>query len=902
MTLQRGTRLGPYEVVSLLGHGGMGEVYRARDERLNRDVAIKVLPQHLAGDIERLARLRREAQVLASLNDPNIAHIHGLEETNGVPALILELVEGSTLAERLANSSLPLSEAIGVARQIADGLEAAHEKGVIHRDLKPANVKITPDGTVKLLDFGLAKAVSADGPEPDLSMVTTANTEAGVVLGTAAYMSPEQARGRPVDKRTDIWAFGCVLFEMLSGRRPFGGETLSDTIAGILTRDPDWEALPPDLPANIHVLLRRSLEKDSKRRLRDIGDARIELDDARGAPAGHVPQEQPTAVTRRTAIAAVAGAAAGAAATGLLAVSRYRNDATPRKLGRFAIPLPGASVITVGFNKRVAISPDGTYLACNPVPQGNAANIFIRSKGDLEMRPLVEGARGVPFFSHDSRWVGYFTTDAPWRLQKVALSGGGATTLCRTENFAGATWAADDMIYFVPAVPGGLVRVAAAGGDPVSVVKIDLDRGERLFKFPHALPGGTAMLLTVGTVDSESFDDAQIVVVSLRTGERRVLIQGGTSPCYSPTGHVVYARNGSLFAVPFDLNRLEVTGQPVMVLEGVLMSRNSGVANFEISLTGDLVYVPGRAVGGSRTLHWVDRSGRPEPLSLPPRAFLHPRLSPDATRLAIEVEGPDHDVHVYDFRSGVFSNLTADGVSHWPVWSPDGLRIGYRSGPMGRFRLFEVPADRSAPAKQVLTTDISQSPGSYSPDGRAIVFTMNLQTSAPPKIAVISLDGDQKPRPLDDSRYAQGSPKISPDGRYLAYCTNETGRPQVYVRAFPGPGPTTQVSTEGGTDPVWRRDGRELFYRNGDSMMVVPLAAGPDFVNGRPELLWKGSYSHGMSSSCGPPGLTSSNYDVTPDGLRFLMVRDEDVEKETAREFILVQGWGDELSRLSTRS
>jgi Tol biopolymer transport system component len=270
--------------------------------------------------------------------------------------------------------------------------------------------------------------------------------------------------------------------------------------------------------------------------------------------------------------------------------------------------------------------------------------------------------------------------------------------------------------------------------------------------------------------------------------------------------------------------------------------------------------------------------------------------------LAIEVEGSDHDVHVYDFRSGVFSNLTADGVSHWPVWSPDGVRIGYRSGPMGRFRLFEVPADRSAPAKQVLTADMSQSPGSYSPDGRAMVFTMNLQTSAPPKIAVISLDGDQKPRPLDDSRYAQGSPKISPDGGHLAYCTNETGRPQVYVRAFPGPGPTTQVSTEGGTDPVWRRDGRELFYRNGDSMMVVPIAAGPSFVNGRPELLWKGSYSHGMSSSCGPPGLTSSNYDVTPDGLRFLMVRDEDVEKETAREFILVQGWGDELSRLSTRS
>ena len=898
MALQPGTRLGPYEILTLLGRGGMGEVYRARDERLNRDVAIKVLPEHLASDPERLARLRREAQVLAALNHTHIAHIHGLEDANGVPALVLELVEGSTLAERIANGPLPVTEAIEIARQIADGLEAAHEGGVIHRDLKPANVKITPDGTVKLLDFGLAKAVTGDRTEPDLSMVTTAGTEAGVVLGTAAYMSPEQVRGRAVDKRTDIWAFGCVLFEMLSGRRPFAGDTLSDTIAGILTQDPEWEALPADVPANINVLLRRCLEKDSKRRLRDIGDARIDLDDAKGAPGGHIPREQATAVTRRTAIAALAGAAAGAAVTGAFAIGRYRNDATLRSLTRFAIPLSGASVITASFNKRVAISPDGRYLACNVTPN----NILIRSIAGLEMKPPVEGAQGVPFFSPDSRWLGYFATDAPWRLQKVALSGGGATTICSTENFSGATWAADDMIYFVPAVPGGLARVAAAGGDPVSVVNVDLDRGERLFKYPHALPGGTAVLLTVGTVDSESFDDAQIVVVSLRTGEKRVLVHGGTGPCYSSTGHVVYARNGSLFAVPFDLNRLEVTGQPVLVLEGVLMSRNTGVANFQTSLTGDLVYVPGRAVGGARTLHWVDRSGRAEALPLPPRAYLHPRLSPDATRLAIEVEGSDHDVHLFDFRSGVFSNLTADGVSHWPVWSPDGQRIGYRSGPMGRFRIVEVPADRSGPPAQILRADVSQSPGSYAPDGRAMVFTMNLQTSAPPKIAVISLDGDQTPRPLDDSRYAQGSPKISPDGRHVVYCTNESGRPQVYVRAFPGPGPVVQVSSDGGTDPVWRRDGRELFYRNGDSMMVVPVAAGPSFSGGRPQPLWKGSYSHGMSSSCGAPGLTSSNYDVTPDGLRFLMVRDEDVEKEAAREFIVVQGWGGELSRLSARS
>ncbi|MGH7553418.1 MAG: hypothetical protein ACREMQ_10390, partial [Longimicrobiales bacterium] len=485
----------------------------------------------------------------------------------------------------------------------------------------------------------------------------------------------------------------------------------------------------------------------------------------------------------------------------------------------------------------------------------------------------------------------------------IALSGGAPMTICNTENYSGGTWAADDTIYFIPAVPGGLVRVPAAGGEPVAVVDVDFDRGERLFKYPYALPGGNAVLLTVGTIDTESFDDAHIAVVSLRTGVKRVLVEGGTSAAYSPSGHLVYARSGSLLAVPFDPNRLEVTGQSSTVLEGVLMSRTTGVANFDISATGDLVYIPGRAVGSTRTLHWVDRGGRAEPLPLPARAYLHPRLSPDATRLAVEIEGSDHDVYLYDFRSGVLSNITTDGVSHWPVWSPDGQRIGYRSGPMGRFQLWQVPADRSRPAEQVAAAaGVSQSPGSYSPDGRALVYTMNLMTASPPKIAVASLEGGGTPQPLDDTRYAQGSPKFSPDGRYLAYCSNESGQAQVYVQAFPGPGPKAQVSSDGGTDPVWRRDGRELFYRNGDSMMVVPVAATPAFSAGRPQELWRGIYSQGMSSSCGAPGLTSSNYDVTADGLRFLMIQDDDIELETSRQMVLVQGWADELSRVSARS
>jgi serine/threonine-protein kinase len=651
-------------------------------------------------------------------------------------------------------------------------------------------------------------------------------------------------------------------------------------------------------------LLRRCLEKDPRLRLRDAGDARLELADAlNGSPIDASSPTQPARISRRTAIGTLAGAAAGTAA-GMLVASRYRSDGTPRSLARFAIPLPEKHYFAAGFNRRVVISPDGTHLACAVLVQGAQPTLLMRAMRDLELKSPAQGAFGTPFFSSDGRWLAYFGQEPPWRLRKVALSGGGApVTICSWENHGGGAWTADDAIYFISAMPGALMRVSAAAGEPVEVRKIDIDRGERLLKFPHAIRGTDALLLTVATSDSESFDDAHIAVFSPRTGATRVLVEGGTGPCYSPTGHLVYARNGNLLAAPFDADRLELTGQPVTVLEGVLMSRVTGSANFDVSATGDLVYVPGRAVGGARTLHWVDRGGRPEPLQLPPRSYLHPRLSPDASQLAIEVEGSEHNVYVYDFRSGVLSNITNDGVSHWPVWSPDGQRIGYRSGPMGRFQLFEVPADRSRPATQVLEAGISQSPGSYSPDGRAMVFTMNLMTAAPSKIAVVPLDGDRTPRPLDDSRYAEGSPKFSPNGRYLAYCSNESGRPEVYIQAFPGPGSKIQVSTDGGTDPVWRRDGRELFYRNGDSMMGVPVSTDPTLTRGRPEQLWKGTYSHGTGSSCGAPGLTSSNYDVTADGQRFLMVRDDDVDdRQSSREMILVQGWGVELARLSART
>jgi len=897
MPLTAGTRLGPYEILALLGSGGMGEVYRARDSKLNRDVAIKVLPDQLARDPERLARFEREAQILASLNHPHIAHIHGFDDSTGVSALVMEIVEGLTLAERIAQGPVGVGESLEMASQIADALEAAHERGIVHRDLKPANLKITPSGDVKVLDFGLAKAVAGDAPAPDLSLVTLEGTEAGVILGTAAYMSPEQARGRPVDKRTDIWAFGCVLFEMLAGRRAFSGETFSDTIATILTREPDWDRLPAEVPIRVRSLLCRCLEKDPRRRLRDVGDARLELEDAQGgASDDESTKQQAVGVTRRTAIAALAGAAAGAAATGAFAIVRYR-DATPRNLTRFAITTPEGEFFPASFNSRIGISRNGRRIAFNSIGPGGV-RLHTRLLSDLESRPIKEVVTGAaPFFSPDDRWMGFFVTN-PTAMRKVALSGGAPVTVCTTGNFAGATWADNDTIYLVSDMPGGILSVPAAGGPPVEVVKIDAANGERILKFPHALPGGRAVLFTSASADAESFDDANIAVVSIESGKRKILVEGGTHPRYSTSGHLVYARNGSLFAVRFDPDRLEVTGQPFTVLEGLFMSRNTGVAHFDVAVSGDLAYIPGQVEGGARTLFWVDRGGSAEKVPLPPRSYLRPRLSPDGLKLAIEVEGSHHDIYVYDFRSGVFSNITTDGVSHWPVWSPDGRDIGYRSGIMGRFQLWQVPADRSRMPQQVPATGFSQSAESYSPDGRAMAYTAT-EPGALPKVTVVHLAGNATPRPLDNSKYAQGSPKFSPDGRWLAYCSNESGRPQVYVQAFPGPGAKIQVSGDGGTDPVWRRSGAELFYRNGDSMMAVPVSPGPSFATGRPRELWKGHYSHGMSSSCGPPGLTSSNYDVTADGERFLMIKDEDQDSATSRQVVVVLGWADELNRLS---
>jgi serine/threonine-protein kinase len=902
MQLVAGTRLGQYRIEEHLGMGGMGTVYKATDTTLGREVALKMLHPEMLEDPANMARFEREARTLASLNHPHIGVIYGLETHESVRFLALEYVSGLTLAELIRRRAIPVREAVPIAQQIAEALEAAHAKGIIHRDLKPANIKVSESGQVKVLDFGLAKSVTQAQASlsSDATLLTEKSTEDISLAGTPAYMSPEQASGKKLDSRTDIWSFGCILYEMLAGQRAFSGTSITEILAAVLEREPDWTVLPVTVAVSLRNLIKRCLRKDPNSRLRDIGDARIELEDVLSAPAHDEVTRSKTVMTRRTAIGVISGAVAGAAGAGVYAVSRNRS-ASPRSLTRFSIAVPEGNTVNASFASRLAIAPDGGRIGIS-APVAGSSRFYVRSLSDLDSKFIKDVNTAYSFFSPDGRWVGYFTPTPP-SMRKIALAGGAPVTIFPRTAATGnseATWADDDTIYFVFEIPGGIMSVPAAGGEPKEILPIDTAKGERTLKYPHALPGGRAVLYTVAVSESESFDDAHIAVFSPRTGQKKVLVEGGTHPRYSASGHLVYARNGNLLAVGFDPDRLEVRGQPVVVLEGVLMSRNTGAANFDISPSGDLAYAPGICEGGARTLHWVDRSGHAEKLPLPARSYLHPRISPDASKLAIEIEGANHDCYIYDLASGVLSNITTDGISHWPLWSADGQTIGYRSGTMGRFQLWQVPADRSRPPAQVIATGYSQNAESYSPDGRAIVYTAT-DPGSPSKVIILPLQGGA-PQPLDNSKYAQGSPKFSPDGRWLAYCSVESGKPQVYVQAFPGPGAKTQVSNEGGTDPVWKRDGSELFFRNGDSMMAVPISKGAGFSAGRPHELWKGRFSHGMSSSCGPAGVSSSNYDVTADGQRFLMIKDEDQDTATSNQIVVVLGWADELRRIAGKA
>jgi serine/threonine protein kinase/Tol biopolymer transport system component len=911
-----GRRLSEYEITARIGAGGMGEVYRAHDVKLGRDVAIKVLPPAMAHDPARIARFKREAQILATLNHPHIAAIYALEESDDNVALVLELVEGETLADRLHRGALPLLDALTVARQTADALEAAHARGIIHRDLKPANIKAPSGGTTKVLDFGLAKAI---GERMDVSPPDNVQaTQEGMILGTAAYMSPEQARGLPVDKRTDIWAFGCALYEMLTGARAFRGDTATDCLAAIVGKNPDWTALPPSVPEPVVALIKHCLEKDTQNRLADISVARRELEDALATSTTRVIRASVTpSARRRLRIPAAAAAAAGILVAGSVGVRAIRQWTL--KPERADIGLANGEFIPSTHSSELALSNDGTLIAyasskhMADMPNMGAGpgavddparadaggampsmamteQIYVRTLGQGTSRAIGGALGSAPFFSPDGKWLGFWHAPTG-TLRKVALTGGAPVKICDAiSGVAGAAWAGDDTIVFAWF---DLFRVPASGGSPTLLLRVDEQRGERFFRHPSVLPSGKAIVFTIGMADTYSYDDAEIGVLSLETGKKKILVQGGTSPRYSPSGHLVYARAGKLLAVPFDADKLEVTGQPFPVGDGLFMSANTGMAAFSISSRGDLVYAAGPEERGTRVPVWVDRNGHKSVLPLPPRSYLHPRLSPDGRQLAIEVEGASHDIFTYDFARDALTKMSFDGASHWPSWTPDGRRLTFRSWKTGTMTMWWMPADRSGAPELLTNVGSMQSPESWSPDGQTLAFTQMDDPQSGSDIYTLPLGADRKPYALIRTKFSEGSPKFSPDGTWLAYSSNESGQPEVFARAYPG-GKTILISTGGGTDPLWRHDGRQLYYRVGDQMMVVDFSGGPSPLVSKPRVLWKGNYLAGAGSSCGMAGPTSANYDITPDGDRFLMIEDASPAAECER-LRVVSNWSLEL-------
>ena len=628
-----GKSIAHYRVTEMLGKGGMGEVYRATDTKLNRDVALKVLPEVFARDADRMARFKREAHVLASLNHPNVASIYGLEEADGVHCLVLELVEGPTLAERIQEGAVPLDESLNIAKQIADALEAAHEKGIIHRDLKPANVKVTPEGMVKVLDFGLAKALAEPASEavtensPTLSV---AATHAGIILGTAAYMSPEQARGQEADKRADIWSFGVVLYEMLTGKRTFEGQTVSDTLAAVLRAEVDWEALPTGTPATIRKLLQRCLGKDRKRRLQAIGEARIAIEEYISDPAASsmlisAPALAPPPTWRRALTWAVAGMLAIVAAVGLWAP--WRTGSPPMRLS-IEVP-PGESLVT-NRGAAAVISPDGTRLAF-AVGEGAQRKLHLRSLDQLQATEISgTGEVHSPFFSPDGEWVGFFGNGL---LKKVSVRGGATVTLCVVQSAGGGSWSEDGTIIIAPTRTSGLSRVSSAGGTREDVTTLDKEKDEVSHRWPQVLPGGKSVLFTVGLGGAYG----NIEVQSLESGERKTVQQAGIYGRYLPTRHLAYVREGTLFAAPFDLGRLEVTGPPAPIVEDVQTSLPYWGAQFDFSQTGTLVYLTGEGAANAVSIFWMDQEGKTEPLLPTPRGYSYPSFSPDGKRLAVHI-------------------------------------------------------------------------------------------------------------------------------------------------------------------------------------------------------------------------------------------------------------------------
>ena len=873
-----GTELGRYRVLEKLGEGGMGEVYAARDNSLNRDVAIKVLPALFASDPERLARFSREAHTLAQLNHPHIAHVYGFEDAGGVKALVMELVDGRTLAEMMAQpAGIPMADALDIARQIADALEAAHELGIVHRDLKPANVKVRPDGTVKVLDFGLAKAMSADSgltagaALQDLATVTSpAVTQVGVILGTAAYMAPEQARGKAVDRRADIWAFGCLLFEMLTGRRPFEGETVTDVLSAIVSREPDWNAPPPSTPAPVVHLLRRCLQKDPRKRLRDIGEARLTLE---------MPETPPPAATHPVASAGhwPVGWTASAVLSAVTIVTlswaymSWRGQSAPSTsaavVTRFGIEAPDPTAsLTLVFRPSVAVSANGHAIAF-VAETGGLERVYVRRRADAAVSVAPGSDHGTsPALSPDGNSIAFFSSGQI----RTAPLGGEPTAIAPAPDARGISWTDDGMLVFAADSVTGLTMMSAAGGKSRHLTA--RLPGERTHRWPQALPGGKAVLFTVGTADSpDRYDAANIDAVITATGERRVVLAGSAMARYCGDGHLLFTKGAALYSIGFDPERLKTSGEPVQVAPAVARDASTGAAHFDCAADGTLAYVPATSLSELRQLFWVKEDGRMEPLKLPPGAYQEAQVSPDGKH-AVLLNGSslNGDVWLLDLSTGTFRRLTFNSTNTAPIWSADGAAVYYTSFDLSKniSMLLKKPVDGSRDAV-TLGTHIGRAYVDWvaADETAAILDTVDTATE---RGDVVRLTFG----PTPSSQVLTASPRndfagaLSPNGRWLAYQSDDTGRQEVFVLEPGGSGGRWQVTTDGGQEPRWSADGRQLFYRSSNRLMAVPLNGGNTFAYGRPKPLFDGIYNSGIESG--------RSYDVDPTGGRFLLVRPAD--------------------------
>ncbi len=841
----------------------MGEVYLAEDTRLGRKVALKILPPEVARDPERLARFEREARAAASLNHPHIAAVYDVGSVGEVRYIVQEYLDAQTLRAVLTVGQFPLSRALQLAIEVAEALATAHAAGIVHRDLKPENIMVTKDGHAKILDFGLAKvierpAIPGMGETETTTPTLGIETAAGAILGTVGYMAPEQVEGRPVDQRADLFSFGCVLYEMVSGITPFAGRGGIDTLHRILHEQPTpiRDGLQP-LPQALEDLLEKCLAKDPVERYQHAEDLAVDLRRLRRA------------IESGLARAASPGAVVSA----------------PMRPAHLSIVLPASAPLCLGQRPAVALSPDGMRLVY-VAQRGGGTQLYLRAMEQPEPTPLAgtEGASG-PFFSPEGQRVAFF---AAGKLKQMSLERGGPLTLCEAPESRGATWASDDTIIFAPSQAGGLCQVSPAGGMPKAITSPNLEDGEATHRWPEILPDGRGVLFTVGAAGSTNYDDARIVVQSLETSERRTLIEGGTHPKYVFTGHIVFVRGAALLAVSFDLRRLEVTGRIAPILEGVA-TETTGAAEWDVSDVGSLVYVAGGLRRSERSLVWVNRKGQPRPFAgLPTRTFEEPRLSPDGRWLAVGMREATSDMWLYEIQHGALTRLTSEADNFSPIWTPDGKRVIFSSNRDGPSNVFWTRADGSGSPEKLLESEYDQVASSCSSDARFLALTeYHPDTGA--GIWILPLRGQRKTRPFLRTAFNEWGAMFSPDNRWLAYTSDESGRPEVYAQAFPGPGRRWQVSIEGGSEPLWSTRGSELFFRNGEKMMAVPFRTQKGFVPSKPRLLFSDGYL--TSSAAYLP-----NYDVAANGQRLLMIKESG--GEAARTHLeVVLGWFEEVSR-----